>query len=397
MTTDPKIYLAIDNCFASKRWTRPLEWMQVIKEIGINFVEASADTECDPLYMGPEFTRDWIRQVEEATNQTGVRVINLYSGHGTYATLGLSHYDPRVRKRFCDDWLKAQADTANALGAGLGFFTHAFNNDVLQSNESYRAKLEELYDSLAEVAKHARKIGMQSVGVEQMYVPHQAPWTIAGAWELIKEVYARGGAPFYITLDVGHMNGQQYFQLPSKEAIRLEIQRRRLAAIPSLWVGTERAFELVRMAAEGEMPEEDAIQAILEDCEKNPQLFASPEDCSVYRWVEALGAYSPIIHLQQSNGKSSPHWPFDPAHNAKGIIDGKKLIQSLAKAFSDRGEDGLPPQCSEIALTLEPFIGTAGNIYAAKEELKASVSYWRQFVPKDGMRLSEIMDRLSDC
>jgi len=30
----PRIYLAIDNCFASKRWTTPAEWMDIAKEAG---------------------------------------------------------------------------------------------------------------------------------------------------------------------------------------------------------------------------------------------------------------------------------------------------------------------------------------------------------------------------
>ena len=51
---DPIIYLGIDNCFASKRWVRPMEWARVISDLGLKHVEASADTECDPLYMGNE-------------------------------------------------------------------------------------------------------------------------------------------------------------------------------------------------------------------------------------------------------------------------------------------------------------------------------------------------------
>ena len=392
---DPKIYLAIDNCFASKRWTRPIEWMQVIKELGIYYVEASADTECDPLYMGEAFTRDWIEQVHVASEMTGVRVINLYSGHGTYATLGLSHYDDRVRKRFRDDWLKKQADTACAVGAGLGFFTHAFNNDVLQDGELYQKKLEELYDNLAEIAKYANKIGLQSIGVEQMYVPHQAPWTITGAEQLLREVYTRGGVPFYITIDVGHMNGQQFFQMPTREKVCLEIERQKTGQLPLYWMGSERAYALVKAAAAGTIDDVTAIGKILEDCNQNKHLFAKPEDGLVYCWVEELGAYSPIIHLQQSDGKSSPHWPFDPAHNARGIIDGKRLLESLAKAYERTEGEHLPPRCSEIALTLEPFIGTAGNVYLAKDELKASADYWRHFVPEDGMYLSDILNRLS--
>ena len=59
MQKNPKIYLAIDNCFASKRWTDPEKWMNVIKSLGLNYVEASADNECDPLYLGSEYMKRW--------------------------------------------------------------------------------------------------------------------------------------------------------------------------------------------------------------------------------------------------------------------------------------------------------------------------------------------------
>ena len=76
---NPKIYLGIDNCFASKRWVRPADWARVIRDLGLKYVEASADTECDPLYMGPEFTRDWIVDTLDAcmnnsiTNWTAIK------------------------------------------------------------------------------------------------------------------------------------------------------------------------------------------------------------------------------------------------------------------------------------------------------------------------------------
>lgn len=41
----PRIHLAVDNCFASKRWTKPAEWMQIAYDAGITCIEASADNE----------------------------------------------------------------------------------------------------------------------------------------------------------------------------------------------------------------------------------------------------------------------------------------------------------------------------------------------------------------
>ena len=87
----PRICLAVDNCFASKRWTMPSRWMRLAQKIGINYVEASADNECDPLYMDQKYLDDWSEEVKQMEKETGVKVINLYSGHGTYSTLGLAH------------------------------------------------------------------------------------------------------------------------------------------------------------------------------------------------------------------------------------------------------------------------------------------------------------------
>ncbi len=392
MKTDPKLYFAIDNCFASKRWTQPKDWMDVIRKLGIRYVEASADTECDPLYMGGAYIADWIREVRTQSERTGIVVKNLYSGHGTYATLGLAHTDSRVRKRFLQQWMEAQADTAKALEAGLGFFAHGFDDSILQDAEAYEDKLEELYDLLAELAAYGRKIGIGYIGLEQMYSPHQPPWTVEGTKELLRQVYKRSGVPFYITNDVGHMNGQQYFQKPTGKYIRMQIKERKSGRKGQrVWMGSKAAMKLYYDASKGKISADDAVKGILEDCEKNPQLFAKPEDGSCYYWIEQLGGYSPIVHLQQNDGKSSPHWPFDSEHNAKGIIEGEKVIRSLGVAFAREQEADMPPLCEEVVLTLEPFIGTAGNNYLLLEEIAESVTYWRKYIPRDGMCLSEAL------
>jgi len=135
----PDIYLAIDNCFASKRWTKPLRWMEVCRDIGVYYVEASADTECDPLYTTSGYLREWTDAIRDAKRETGITVFGLYSGHGTYATLGLGHDDRRIRKHILYNWLFPMIDTAAALNAGLGFFCHAFSEEVLK--EALEARL----------------------------------------------------------------------------------------------------------------------------------------------------------------------------------------------------------------------------------------------------------------
>ena len=318
-------------------------------------------------------------------------VKNVYSGHGTYATCGLSHYDPRVTKRFLDQWMKAQVDTAAALGAGFGFFAHGFEELLLQDDGLYVEKLNALYDTLSDLAAYAGSKGVAYVGIEQMYSPHQPPWRIADAEELMREVYRRSGAPFYITADLGHMNGQQYFQRPDAECVAQAILRAREGSpIRRLWLGSAHAHDTYRQAAAGEISVSRAVNSIMSDVDTHPHLFARPEDASNDAWVDRVGAYSPIIHLQQTDGKSSPHWTFTAENNRRGIVKPEAFLRALKASFARPDDPAMPPKCGEITLTFEPFIATAGNTYDLLDDIAESVRCWRRWIPRDGVHLSEI-------
>lgn len=390
---DPKISLGIDNCFASKRWTQPGTWMKIIRDLGISLVEVSADTECDPLYLGPEYMKAWVLKVQESSSETGIQVANLYSGHGTYSTTGLTHTEQSARIFFRDHWLKAQMATAALFNAGMGFFAHGIDETVLQSPQKYQAALDTLSEDLGELAVFAQGIGLKALSLEQMYTPHQPPWTIEGARKLIEDVFEKHAAPLYLTLDLGHMNGQQYFQKPDRDRI-IDLLGRISSGEKNtrIWLGPKRAMDIFFAAAAGEIEHSAAASQIEESWQGFEYLFAKPEDCSVDRWLEALACYSPIIHLQQSDGKSSPHWSFSPERNAMGIIDAAEVMKGIARSYS-RGK-GIVPKCSQITLTLEPFIGTMQNPYDALFEIKESIRYWRRFVPRDDMPLSEVLANL---
>ncbi|MBQ3100802.1 MAG: hypothetical protein IJC50_07420 [Clostridia bacterium] len=391
---DPKIYLAVDNCFASKRWTEPAEWMDVISSIGLNYVEASADTECDPLYMGTDYMKRWSDKVNAASDKTGVKVANLYSGHGTYATLGLAHTDPEVRGRFLNEWLKPMCVTAASVNAGLGFFCHAFSDSVLQCPERYEEFTDNLYDNLAELAVFASSCGCNPIGVEQMYSPHQIPWTVSGARNLINEVAKRSGnTPFYITIDVGHQSGQRKFLKPDRAEIESDIEKFRNGDnVPSLWLGSKTAFELF------ESPDrsvKDTADMIEKDMDKYPYMFAGYDDGDTYKWLSELGCYSPIVHLQQTNGVSSSHLPFTKECNEKGIITGEKVFNALYNAYNQPDDDSMPIKPDSVYLTLEMFTGTADINRAALIRMRESVDYWRSFIPEDGIKLSELAERIN--
>lgn len=337
MTALPRLTLALDTCFASKRWTQPGEWMQIAADAGIFALEASADNECDPLYTPPAVLDDWARAVEVAGAQTGGRVVNFYSGHGTYATLGLAHPDPRQRDHIQQRWLLPMIALAARFGAGLGFYCHAFPQQVVQDAARYAEAEQDLFRRLAELAASARAHGLPAISVEQMYSPHQIPWTIRGAEKLLRAVYAQGEAPapMYLTLDSGHWVGQRNF-----------------------------------MASEAEQPRDE--------------LRAQPEDGDFYAWLTRLAPYSPIIHLQQTDGTHSGHKPFTAAQNARGVIDPARVLAAIEQAYAQPIDPTLPPRVTEIALTLEIFSPTAEPPALSLANIHESAACWRAALTSAG-------------
>ncbi|WP_239616067.1 sugar phosphate isomerase/epimerase [Cohnella mopanensis] len=395
---DPKLYLAVDNCFASKRWTKPAEWMTLLQSMGISHVEASADNECDPLYMSKEYLDNWVREVNSHTEKTGVRVANMYSGHGTYTTLGLAHHDISIRDRIQHEWIKPMANIAASVGAGLGFYCHAFADATLQVPSVYKEREEDLYSRLAEISVLCRELGIRAPSVEQMYTPHQIPWTIEGSKKLLKEVFGKSASPFYLTLDTGHQSGQHKFRRPEMEEIQLEAERNRQDGTSRpFWVGPYAAYDLFVEMCKSPIHEQTAyMNRINELMDGYPYLFAEAYDSDTYRWLEELGAYSPIVHLQQTTGTSSAHQPFTEACNKDGLIFGEPLLRALKRAYQKPEDVGMPPRCEDIYLTLEIFSGTSESNSDVLRKMEESITYWRKYIPRDGLKLSEAIDLLGE-
>lgn len=377
----PRIYLTWDNVAFYKRWCTPDEWAEKIADLNIRYVEASADNEHDPLFMGPDYFHAWIGQVRDAEHRHDIRVANLYSGHGTYSTLGMTHPDARVRENMMNNWFYPMVEAAGELGCGMGFFAHAFPHRVLQSQATYSEYVDLLVEQLVQLNRHAGEVGCRELGLEQMYTPHQYPWRINDTRELLRRVTQESGRNFYFTEDVGHH--QRKFQRPSEGQYLT-------TPYPDLWLGSDKAFALARERGISAWP------SIEEDMDKNPQLFASAKDCDCYQWLSELGCYSPIIHLQQTDGQTSAHILFTEKTNAWGIINPLKVLSALKASYDRPIDPGMPDRCTDIYLTLELYSGTASIIEQDWVGFEESARYWRNAIPEDGLPLDELVARLSD-
>lgn len=383
----PKIYLSIDNCFASKRWTRPQDWMRVISDFGVHYVEASADNECDPLYMDENYLNDWVNEIRKYAPEYQINIANLYSGHGTYSTLGLAHTDPRNADKMLYGWLCRMLSTAAELNCGLGFFCHAFDQSTLQDPEQYRNALADLTKRLAILAQHGGKQNVGAIGVEQMYTPHQVPWRIPDAKELLRNIKQLSGNNFYLTIDTGHQCGQHKFLRPDREKLeQITALFQQTHRFDGIWLGPEKVYEMVRAGA--------SVQEIEEIFDEYPYLFAQESDSCVYEWIRELAPYSPVIHLQQTDGKRSAHLPFNEANRKTGIITGEKVLKTIAEAYEKPVDPAMPDRCSEIFLTLEIFGGTADLPIDIEYKIRDSVDYWRKFIPEDGLPLDQLISKI---
>jgi hypothetical protein len=242
---------------------------------------------------------------------------------------------------------------------------------------------------LRALAAAAREEGVTALGIEQMYTPHQVPWTLGGAEAFLRDLHAGGSCPAaaYLTIDTGHACGQAHFLPPTAEAVERFVEAARAGRPDSLYLGPRECHAPIRrLAAEGASPAavREAVAAL---CASHAHLFSAPGDGDPYRWLERFGAWSPIVHLQQTNGRESGHKNFTAELNAWGIIRAPDVLAALGRSFAAPVPPGFPPPASHVYLTLEPFISTAAHPRAQLEAIAESVAYWRRYVPRDGMML----------
>ncbi len=398
----PRVHLAVDNCFASKRWTRPTQWMELVRDLGLRCVEASADTEADPLYCGEDYMARWGEEVARCQDDTGVRVVNLYSGHGTYTTLGLGHTEESVRRRMLELWIKPMVRTAARLRAGLGFYCHAFADEVLQEPSTYAAKIEQLHAQLVEVAAFAAAAGV-TVGVEQMYSPHQYPWTIEGARELIHQVFQAGGHPLYITIDTGHQTGQRRFRRPEASII---VERASDASGPDaaprsgdLPSSAGPAFGLVparrTRASSGAWRKGRAFPA--GTWPSWPRTWTATRSSSPLRGtrIPTGGSRTWDVSLRSCTSSRSRALPLPTFLSPKPPTEAASSTRRRSwHPFGNRARGrcpaGFPPPPEDLYLTLEIFADTAETPSEILGKLRESVRFWRRYVPEDGVRLEDL-------
>ena len=386
---DPRIHIGIDNCFAIKRWTAPEDWARVVRDLGMKYVEAVPDLECEPLLTPDDYRQEWIDRVNRVREETGVRVVMFYSNDSTYDTIGFSHPDERVRNYFVNEWFRKFIDMAAQIGSDIGYYVQATPESALYSKSGRALAWSHAKECMADVNRMAGAAGIGHVVLEQMYTPHQPPFSIDGMRQLIKDITKESGVPFYLTEDVGH-HCRKYF-MPTEEDLQAAARRYAEDGFVDVWLGSLEAYQLFTGCAGNGQLSRMTVEYLLDDFRKNADQFNTPKDADCYEWLRALGAYSPVIHMQQTDGTHSSHDPFTPENNAAGKIHPVKVLQAIAESYAKEPEAGMPPRCEDIYLIQELYLSTKDIGYQGLYKLRTSTNYLRKFIPEDGLRLSELL------
>lgn len=387
---DPRIHLGIDNCFAIKRWTAPMEWGKVISDMGLRYVEAVPDLECEPLLTPDDYRDDWVREVLDMQQKLEVKVVMSYSNDSTYDSIGFSHPDRRIRDMFVDRWFGNFVKMAKAIGSDIGYYVQATPESMLFSREGRKKAYDMAFDCICRVNRLAGESGISHVVMEQMYTPHQPPFTIQGMKDLILKVSSASGVPFYFTEDVGHHCPD--YMMPTEEQLQSACRRYLEDRYIGIWLGSREAVKLFCEACRPSGLTVGEIDVLKEDFSLNSDQFNEKRDTDCYSWLSELGAWSPVIHMQQTDGKHSSHAPFGPETNCDGIIDPARILGAIANSYEAEPCPGMPERCSDIYLIQELYLSTRDIGYQGLYKLQASTDYLRRFIPHDGMLLSELLE-----
>lgn len=386
---DPRIHIGIDNCFALKRWAAPAEWARVVRELGMRYIEGVPDLEAEPLLTPDDYRKEWIEQVCEAQAKEGVQTVMLYSNNTTYDTIGFAHPDKRVRDNIVDKWFENFCQLAAGIGANIGYFVHGLPEKILFDKQERLVAQENVIDCMTRLNRIAERYGIDKVALEQMYTPHQPPFTIDTMIKLMQTLKQQSGTPLYVTEDVGHHC--PFYLRPDSDALCRAFERYKKDGYVEVWLGSLRALELFK-GEKGDKLSVDTVKAIEAEMDENPGMFSTERDNDCYEWLKELGCYSPIIHMQQTDGSSSSHAGFTKANNEKGKIHPIKVLEAIQESYNKPELKDMPDRCEDIYLIQEVYMSTKEVGYQGLYRIQESTDYLRKFIPKDGMRLSELLE-----
>ncbi|MFC4599786.1 sugar phosphate isomerase/epimerase family protein [Cohnella hongkongensis] len=308
--------LGISASFAVKRWPDPEDWAAIVRqELGLRTVQFSFD-QFDPRAL-EESVAAYVYRVRNACARHGLTIHSTFAGLAVY-THNLLMHPLEEGRRDGVHWFEKAFSMTRELGARATGGPYG-GLDLPTDRDAGRREetMRAAEEALVRLLGQAPDYGLDAFYWEQTPVSREGPVDAAGTLahlERIESIRPKDGARFVLCLDVGH-----------------------------------------------------AIAPDAPASEKDP-----------YRWLEKLGPYAPMIHLQQTDGRYDRHWPFTEVYNERGIIDADRVLEAIRSS----GEND-PLLLIEVGHAFEE------EDEKVLDDLRETVRYWKDAIAREGISEGE--------
>jgi sugar phosphate isomerase/epimerase len=241
-----------------------------------------------------------IRRTRAAADAWGLTIGSAFVGSAHYVPAGLLDPDPEARS-IARRWWRRACEVAGELGAtAVGGPLGTLSAREAADPAARAQRYRDLLDSLEAITSHAAAAGLDEFLIEPTYLTRDIPSTIAQCRRLLDALRDRCPIAPGLTLDIGH--------------------------------------------------------AVFE-----PRYGA---DASAESWIASLGAGIRMLHVDNTDRRSDPHWGWP---HEGGRVD----LAPIAASIHDAGLDGIPA-ILEICPRFE------ADDEEVRHQLAASVAYCRQ-------------------
>tara|TARA_Y100000310_G_scaffold345862_1_gene471689 strand:+ start:809 stop:1714 length:906 start_codon:yes stop_codon:yes gene_type:complete len=192
--------LGINTGFALNRFPLPEEWMKIIGDLGLKYVQLTADL-INPS-LGDQIVADYINRINNLKEVYNIKIDSIMTGAFTRVN-HFSHPDAQVRRHWIN-WFKKFIDIGVELGATnmsshFGIISHHDLRDTSRRAEI----LQNTVSAWKELAEYAKARGMTYLSWEPMSVKREYGETIAATKE-IQAMFKDCALPMKLCLDVDH-------------------------------------------------------------------------------------------------------------------------------------------------------------------------------------------------
>ncbi|MGA2625945.1 MAG: TIM barrel protein [Candidatus Bathyarchaeia archaeon] len=225
--------------------------------------------------LDPMVDEDILNEIVSRTldscKQYGIKLQSCFTGGIAYSSNLLLHPSSKMRK-YAFEWYSRAIDISRMLHVeDVGGYMGALTVKDFSDAHRRRSLLSGEEEYVTSLSRLCSKAGLETLLWEIMSISREPPSTIHEAQDLLQRLRS-SPTPVKLCIDVGHTCNPHATDLRDRDP---------------------------------------------------------------YAWLTELGADSPCVHVQQTDGKRDRHWPFTEEFNKVGIIDGERVLSSLDKSGAD--------------------------------------------------------------